>query len=359
MTANSLIQLLVMLWLAAACGCSVLDLRGKLSQLSSDEKPQVPTRMVEVWTNEILTEPGLPGVRGFAGRVMFHNGEDTAPVKVDGTFVVLAFDEADAENGFTAPERKYVYLPEQLPKYYSKSELGHSYSFWLPWDEVGGPDRKICLIARFEPRKGAIVASKPCQKFLPGAAPRPGQLGSSSMRMAKRSAGGDVRQVSHETPLDESRQDESQREKPTESITSFTINVPRSFARADPPAGATPPEGGSPSGKPGESAVSGATASAATQAGERAAKSAAENARPGEARPGEPRAGSLDGAPPSDRYARRRFPARRVSIAPPRFDPVRRQPLPATPLSALPPTPRSGWQDPGPGWNEADESRSR
>ncbi len=104
MTRNSLAQLLAMLWLATACGCSMLDLGGKLSRLGPDEKPQVPTRMVEVWTNEILTEPGRPGVRGFAGRVMFYHGEDAAPVKVDGTLVVLAFDEVDADNGFTAPE---------------------------------------------------------------------------------------------------------------------------------------------------------------------------------------------------------------------------------------------------------------
>jgi len=354
MTPNSLARLLVVFWLGTACGCSVLDLRGKLAQLGADEKPQVPTRIVEVWTNEILTQSGLPGVRGFAGRVMFYNGEQGAPVKVDGTFTVLAFDEADAENGYTAPERKFVYLPEQLPKYYSKSELGHSYSFWLPWDEVGGPDRKVCLIARFEPRKGGIVASTPCHKLLSGVTPQPGQLGSSSMRMAKRTAGGEVRQVSHEAPLGESRPGE-----PQESITSFTINVPRSFARPDPPAGKTPPDGGSASAKTGESAGGAATSSAATQPGERAARSSAATGRPGEARSGEPRPGASEEASPSSHYARRRFPARRESIAPPRFDPVRRQPLPATPLSSLPPTPRSGWQDPGPGSSEADESRSR
>jgi hypothetical protein len=50
----------------------------------------------------------------------------------------------------------------------SKSELGPSYSFWLPWDEVGGPQTEISLIARFEPNGGSIVIGEQTKHLLPG-----------------------------------------------------------------------------------------------------------------------------------------------------------------------------------------------
>ena len=100
--------------------------------------------------------------RGFGGRVMFYNDKDEKPVAVDGAFTVFGFDETGGDVSFSSPDKKFLFPVEKLSKHYSKSELGHSYSFWLPWDEVGGPERKICLIARFQPKDGPLVISKPC-----------------------------------------------------------------------------------------------------------------------------------------------------------------------------------------------------
>ncbi len=169
--------LLATAWLSLVVGCTTIDLKPGFLAKSSPPKPKVPTRVVDLWTEEVLTEPNQPAVRGFAGRVMFYSGESTEPVAVDGTFSVFVFDESDRDTGYTQPERKFVYLPDQLGKYYSKSNLGHSYSFWLPWDEVGGPQRKLCLIARFEPRRRSPGAGQ----TLPPSAPwrrgpsRPGE----------------------------------------------------------------------------------------------------------------------------------------------------------------------------------------
>ena len=60
-----------------------------------------------------------------------------------------------------------------LPKtnsasHYSKSKLGHSYSVWLPWDETGGPQKEISLIARFTPEKGGVVVGEQTKQMLPG-----------------------------------------------------------------------------------------------------------------------------------------------------------------------------------------------
>jgi hypothetical protein len=46
--------------------------------------------------------------------------------------------------------------------------LGHSYSVWIPWDEVGGPQKEISLIARFTPEKGSVVVSEQTKQILPG-----------------------------------------------------------------------------------------------------------------------------------------------------------------------------------------------
>ena len=66
------------------------------------------------------------------------------------------------------PDRKYAFTPQQLPLHYSKSKIGHSYSVWLPWDEVGGVQKEITLIVRFQPKEGAVAISDPCRQLLPG-----------------------------------------------------------------------------------------------------------------------------------------------------------------------------------------------
>jgi len=308
--------------LAALAGCSALDLRGKLPWSGSSPKPQDPTRMVDVWTDEVLNQPGLPPVRGFGGRVMFYRGDDNTPITVDGTLTVLAFDEADRENPQAVAERKFVYLPEHLPKYHRKSELGHSYNFWLPWDEVGGPERKLCLVVRFEPRSATgVLVSKPCQKTLPGVPPEPGQPGRATLRITRSTTPGGVQRASYEAP--------SREEEPEQGMTILTLDVPRSLTRPDPQTTATP-----------------------VQTADRPAKTPpAASPSQAEARPA-----AAAEVSPRDRYARQRFPARRGLDARATTDPARRQPLPAAPLSALPPTPRSGWSGQTPASNAADES---
>src|SRR3954462_3003305 len=137
------------------------------------DKPHegTPVRMVGTWTDTVLTESGKKPQRGFGGRIMFYEKDEKNPILVEGQLVVYAFDETGRDPTDTKPTRRYVFPTEQIPKHMSKSELGASYSFWLPWDEAGGPKTEISLICRFEPKGGAVITSEQTKHILPGSTP--------------------------------------------------------------------------------------------------------------------------------------------------------------------------------------------
>ena len=119
---------------------------------SKDEpRPETPTRLVGTWTDTVLHTSGKNPQRGFGGRLIFYAKDPEKPVLVDGQLVVYAFDETNREVTDNRPTRRYVFPTDQVPLHMSKTELGPTYSFWLPWDEVGGPQTEVSLICRFEP----------------------------------------------------------------------------------------------------------------------------------------------------------------------------------------------------------------
>jgi len=138
-----------------------------------EEKPGKPDKIVALWSDTVLTQTGQPPLRGFGGRLMFYEGKQEDPVKVEGTLVVYAFEETDRDANNSRPDRKYVFTPQQLPSHYSKSKIGHSYSVWLPWDEVGGFQKEITLIVRFQPKEGTAAIGEPARQLLPGRIPPP------------------------------------------------------------------------------------------------------------------------------------------------------------------------------------------
>jgi hypothetical protein len=147
-----------------------------------EEKPGKPDKIITLWSDTILTQPGRPPLRGFGGRLMFFEGKSEEPVKIDGTLVVYAFDESNREANNSKPDRKFVFLPEQLPAHYSKSKIGHSYSVWLPWDEIGGVQKEFTLIVRFQPKEGNVAVSDPVRQLLPGrVVPTPDKSASGGM----------------------------------------------------------------------------------------------------------------------------------------------------------------------------------
>ncbi|QGJ71136.1 Hypothetical protein PBC10988_28390 [Planctomycetales bacterium 10988] len=158
-------------------GCQQMQLAEKLDfDLSrgipwrmDDEKAALdPDRIVAVWTEATMHQGGKKPMRGFGGRLMFYRNREDTPIKIHGELVVYAFDESKAEYDTEKPDRKYVYTPDQLKERYSKCALGHSYSVWVPWDEVGGVQSEISLIVRFTPKSGIAVVSDSSRQLLSG-----------------------------------------------------------------------------------------------------------------------------------------------------------------------------------------------
>lgn len=142
----------------------------KITGWGDDEsEPHIPQRLVCAWTDTVLYQTGKQPQRGFGGRLLFYGNDPDKPVLVDGQLVVYAFDETNRDPTDNKPTRRYVFPPDQVARRMSKTELGPSYSFWLPWDEMGGLETEISLIARFEPKGGAMVVSEQTRYRLPGA----------------------------------------------------------------------------------------------------------------------------------------------------------------------------------------------
>ena len=151
------------------CGCHFTPPKSAAFwKWNKDQSPAMPERVLAVWSDTVLHQPGQPGVRGFGGRVYFYQSHGTEPVKVDGALAVYVFDADQLDPYQQKPLRKFVFTADQFKDHYSDTALGPSYSVWLPWDEVGGPAQRLSMIARFEGREGGTVITEPAIKLLPG-----------------------------------------------------------------------------------------------------------------------------------------------------------------------------------------------
>ena len=134
----------------------------------SDGQPEPypnPVKLAATWTPDTLIQAGRTPTRGFGGRVFFYN-EKSQAVPVNGTLTIHGFDEnsEDPESGV----KRFVFTPEQLTRHYGQSDLGASYSIWLPWDAVGGEQRRISLVTSFQSVEGGAVQGIPATMLLPG-----------------------------------------------------------------------------------------------------------------------------------------------------------------------------------------------
>src|SRR3954463_2990829 len=136
------------------------------------DKPQqgTPVRIVGAWTDTVMSQAGQKPQRGFGGRIMFYEKEGKKPILVDGQLVVYAFDETNRQATDNKRTGRYVFPADQMAIHMSKCDMGASYSFWLPWDEAGGPKTEVGLICRFEPKGGAVVTGEQTHHLLPGTA---------------------------------------------------------------------------------------------------------------------------------------------------------------------------------------------
>ncbi|HWB10504.1 MAG TPA: hypothetical protein VG826_14845 [Pirellulales bacterium] len=170
-------SLLLSLGISVAPGCASLDLPSfnmeKYIPMLTGRTGQFrrPMKVVAFWSDTVRTADGQPAMRGFGGRLMFYDSKTSKPLKVAGTLVIYGFDEGRIDPENPRPDRKFVFTPEQFAKHYSKSELGHSYSVWVPWDRAGGETKEIGLICRFTPVEGGAIVSEQVRQVLPGVEP--------------------------------------------------------------------------------------------------------------------------------------------------------------------------------------------
>lgn len=200
---STLCLVLAVLALAPA-GCSKWNIKKPFTWNGSDDADvKEPNKVVATWTDTVLYQGDKQATRGFGGRLMFYGGSNNQPIKVDGGLVVYAFEETNRKKENTRPDRKYVFTAEQFGKHYSKSQLGHSYSVWLPWDEAGGEQTKISLIIRFMPAKGSVVIGEQTTHLLPGKKTEVAETVAPAAAVDARKVESGVRQASLETPLAE------------------------------------------------------------------------------------------------------------------------------------------------------------
>lgn len=161
---------LVYLTVLAASGCSSL---GKMPTMPwEDEEPEykLPLKMVVTWKDAVRYNPNDPATRGFGGRIHFYD-ESQKPVRVQGSLTIYGYDDAprgDIDN--ERPDRKFVFEAEKLQSHYSMSKLGHSYSFWIPWDRAGGEQKEITLAPFFRTATGQVIMSEQSKHLLMGVA---------------------------------------------------------------------------------------------------------------------------------------------------------------------------------------------
>lgn len=141
----------------------------KISKLfKKDDKPEPypnPVRMAAMWTADTLSAPGKTTTRGFGGRLFFYN-EKSQAVPVEGELQVVGYIEES--DGLPPQTRRFAFTKEQFTSHYSQSDLGASYSIWVPWDAEGNPCQKVILVASFTTAEGKVVQGPPTLVALPG-----------------------------------------------------------------------------------------------------------------------------------------------------------------------------------------------
>jgi hypothetical protein len=131
-----------------------------------ESKYPTPVKMAAIWSPAVYNQAGQGSTRGLGGRLYFYDARNQ-PVPVEGQLVIYAYnDTAGGDN--KPPEKKFAFTPEQFTQHYSPTELGASYSVWIPWDAVGQPQAELTLVPIFTSSSGQLVIGETSHNLLPG-----------------------------------------------------------------------------------------------------------------------------------------------------------------------------------------------
>lgn len=165
------------LCVAFSSGCAAWTDKSKKkdslwSSMQFWKKPyQKPNKLAAIWTHDILAMTGKPPTRGFGGRLYFYN-EKSQAIPVDGELYVHGYEEARiglaVQTEKTKADKTFMFTPEQFTEHFSSSDLGASYSIWIPWDAADGDQKEITLIPTFKGKDGTVLQGEPAKLLLPG-----------------------------------------------------------------------------------------------------------------------------------------------------------------------------------------------
>lgn len=185
----------------ACTGCSSLTTaKSKNGKKDSSwsffkKKPyQSPQSINVTWTYDIYTKEGKPPTRGFGGRLYFYN-EKSQAIPVEGELTVYGFDDTERSHdgaSIESADKRFRFTPEQFTTHFSESELGASYSIWIPWDAAPGMQKKIMLIPTFKTKDGPVIRGNAATVQLPGISPQQDR-----QQVIQASAPGGVQRASH------------------------------------------------------------------------------------------------------------------------------------------------------------------
>lgn len=153
-------------------GESVLELHEDLAEdLAFWDYPQAPDRIETVWSTwASVARPGKPPMRALGAKLMFFTADSEHPVKVDGQVRFFVFEE-DADVKSDKPILYAECSAEDVRSAHKKLKAGHVYSFYIPFDELGNPEKTLSVRARFDsadPNVSQIVLSDPRTVLVPG-----------------------------------------------------------------------------------------------------------------------------------------------------------------------------------------------
>lgn len=141
-----------------------------LNRKEKEPKPYPkPVKLAATWAPDTLSSPGKTTTRGFGGRLFFYD-EKSRAVPVEGELLVVAYVNSEVE-GAPPHTRRFAFTSEQLTSHFSQSDLGASYSIWIPWDAQGGMQTTVTLVPNFTPKDSSAFQGASTVVVLPGRVP--------------------------------------------------------------------------------------------------------------------------------------------------------------------------------------------
>ncbi|MDR1959810.1 MAG: hypothetical protein LBQ54_12335 [Planctomycetaceae bacterium] len=116
------------------------------------DKPQPAGAMTVIWENVYFPETQKRGLRGHV--LFFSDMSLKKNIRVDGMLSVYVYNDSKKDVEGLEPDRIFRFKPDAVKLHEVKTDLGYTYVFWLPFDEITGEEQELTLLTRFDGVKG-------------------------------------------------------------------------------------------------------------------------------------------------------------------------------------------------------------